>query len=40
MTKLDIVILVIFVVSVVLGFRKGLIVQAGALGGLLRGVLL
>ena len=40
MTKLDIVILVIFVVSVVLGFRKGLIVQAGSLGGLLLGVLL
>lgn len=40
MTKLDIVILVVFVVSVVLGFRKGLIVQAGSLGGLLLGVLL
>ena len=40
MTKLDIFILIVFVVSVAWGFRKGVIVQAGALGGLILGVLL
>lgn len=40
MTKLDIVILIVFVVSVAVGFRKGMIVQAGSLGGIVFGVLL
>jgi len=40
MTTLDIVILVVFVCSVAFGFWKGLIVQAGALGGILFGVIL
>lgn len=40
MTKLDIVILILFIVSVAYGFRKGIVVQAGALGGLILGVLL
>ena len=40
MTTLDIVLLIVFVVSVVLGFRKGVIVQAGSLGGIILGVLL
>ena len=30
MTTLDIILLIVFVVSVALGFRKGLIVQAGS----------
>lgn len=40
MTTLDIVILVMFVGSVAWGFYKGIIVQAGALGGLVFGVIL
>ena len=40
MTTLDIIILIIFVGSVAWGFRKGIIVQAGALGGLIFGVVL
>lgn len=40
MTTLDIVLLIVFVVSVVLGFRKGMMVQAGSLGGILLGVVL
>lgn len=40
MTKLDIVILIVFVASVVWGFRKGIAVQLGAFAGLLLGVLL
>ena len=40
MTKLDILILVVFVASVAWGFRKGVIEQAGALGGILLGVVL
>lgn len=40
MPKLDILILIVFVVSVAYGFRKGVIVQAGALGGILLGVIL
>ena len=40
MTKLDIVILIVFVVSIAWGFRKGITVQVGALGGLILGVLL
>ena len=40
MTTLDIVILIVFVVSVILGFRKGIIVQAGALGGIILGIVL
>lgn len=40
MTTLDIILLIVFVVSVALGFRKGMIVQAGSLGGILLGVLL
>lgn len=40
MTTLDICLLIVFVVSVVLGFRKGMIVQAGSLGGIIFGVVL
>lgn len=40
MTTLDIIILIVFVASVVYGFYKGIIVQAGALGGVLLGVIL
>ena len=40
MTTLDIILLIVFVVSVALGFRKGMIVQAGSLGGIILGVLL
>ena len=40
MTTLDIVLIIVFVVSVVLGFRKGIIVQAGSLGGIIFGVVL
>lgn len=40
MTTLDIIILIVFVASVIYGFRRGIILQAGALGGLLFGVIL
>ncbi len=40
MTTLDIVLLIVFVVSVAYGFKKGIIVQAGSLGGIIFGVLL
>ena len=40
MTTLDIVILVVFVASLAIGFKKGIIVQVGSLGGILFGVVL
>lgn len=40
MTTLDIVILIVFVASVAIGFMRGIIVQAGSLGGIIFGVLL
>jgi len=40
MTTLDIVILVVLVASLAIGFRKGIIVQAGSLGGIVLGVVL
>lgn len=38
MTTLDIVILIVFVAAVAWGFRKGIIMQMGALGGIVAGV--
>ena len=39
MTTLDIIVIVVFAVALVMGIRKGIIVQAGSLAGLLLGVL-
>lgn len=40
MTTLDIIILIVFAGSVLIGFRSGLLRQVGSLGGLVAGVLL
>ena len=40
MTTLDIIILVVFAGSVAIGFWKGMIVQVGALGGIVFGIIL
>ena len=39
MSILDIILLLIFVVSIIYGFRKGMIVQIGAVGGVIVGIL-
>jgi len=38
MTTLDIIVLIVFAGALVMGFRKGIIEQAGSLGGLVLGV--
>lgn len=40
MTTLDIIILIVFAGSVIIGFRSGLLKQIGSLGGLIAGILL
>ncbi len=40
MTTLDIIILIVFAGSVIIGFRNGLLKQIGSLGGLIAGIVL